>query len=329
MNFSELSIVNRPITSLIPYAHNPRKNDAAIDRMVASIKEFGFKVPILVQNDGTIVDGHLRCKGAAKLGMTELPTITCDGWTPAQVKAFRLMANKSVSWAEWDEDLLAIEVAELSDFNFDLQLTGFDDDEIRSLLSSRESTSGLIDDDQAPALPTLPVTKRGDVWLLGPHRVICGDSTASEDVQRLTSGQLIDLVFTDPPYNVAYSGRGYVNPLGPIENDDMSDEDFDGFLSRVFSVCAAAMRELACIYVAHPDSKSAPKISFERHFANHFHKAATIIWLKQTAGCNGLRDSCTSMGRNGLFDRRTQENQLLEATSAVGPSPRLGCVLEI
>src|ERR1700758_482337 len=160
-----------PIERLIPYARNPRKNDSAVDRMCASLREFGFKIPCLVRGDGEIVDGHLRLKAARKLGITEIPVILCDEWTPAQVKAFRLMVNRSVEWAAWDEELLAVELEEIKDLDFDLSQTGFDPGEIDKLL--------LLEDEEranaAPPLPEAPVSRVGDLWLLGAHRVLCGD----------------------------------------------------------------------------------------------------------------------------------------------------------
>src|SRR5450755_3591152 len=122
------------IERLVPYARNPRKNDAAVDRMAASIQEFGFKIPVLARSSGEVVDGHLRLKAARKLGMTEVPVILCDEWSPAQVRAFRLMVNRSVGWAEWDEELVGLELLELKDLDFDLDLTGFDQKEIDDLL---------------------------------------------------------------------------------------------------------------------------------------------------------------------------------------------------
>jgi ParB-like chromosome segregation protein Spo0J len=124
-----------PIDKFVPYVRNPRKNDAAVDRMCASIREFGFKVPCLVRSDGEVVDGHLRLKAARKLGITEIPVILCDEWTAAQVKAFRLMVNRSVMWADWDEELLALELQEIQESDFDLSLTGFDPGEIDGLLA--------------------------------------------------------------------------------------------------------------------------------------------------------------------------------------------------
>src|SRR5437588_12497036 len=164
------------IDRLVFYARNPRKNDAAVDRMCGSIKEFGFKIPVLARSDGEVVDGHLRLKAARKLGIAEIPVILCDEWTPAQVKAFRLMVNRSVTWADWDEELLALELQEIQESDFDLSLTGFDPGEIDGLLA--------LDDEETanatPPLPETPVSQTGDLWLLGRHRVLCGDATSAE-----------------------------------------------------------------------------------------------------------------------------------------------------
>src|SRR6476660_3164676 len=170
-----------PIERLVQYPRNPRKNDAAVDRMCASIREFVFKIPCLVRSDGEVVDGHLRLKAARKLGINEVPVILCDEWSPAQVEAFRLMVNRSVTWADWDEELLALELQELKESDFDLSFTGFDPGEIDSLLA-------LEDDERAnatPPLPESPVSRPGDLWLLGPHRVLCGDATSAEAIARL------------------------------------------------------------------------------------------------------------------------------------------------
>lgn len=136
------------VAELIPYARNPRKNDEAVDRMVASIREFGFKVPLLIRSNGDIVDGHLRLKASQKLGMTEVPVILCDDWSEAQVKAFRLLVNRSVTWAEWDEELVALELEELKDLDFDLQLTGFDPVEIDNFLvdESEEQSADAVEE---------------------------------------------------------------------------------------------------------------------------------------------------------------------------------------
>src|SRR5690242_1230645 len=162
-----------PIDRFVPYSRNPRKNDGAVDHMCASIREFGFKIPCLVRSNGEVVDGHLRLKAARKLGITEIPVILCDEWTPAQVKAFRLMVNRSVTWADWDEELLAQELQEIQELDFDLSFTGFDTHEIDSLLAldDEEKANG------APPLPESPVSALGDLWILDRHRLLCGDAT--------------------------------------------------------------------------------------------------------------------------------------------------------
>src|SRR5437660_2158604 len=143
-------IQNWPVDRLIFYARNPRKNDDAVDRMCSSIREFGFKIPVLARSDGEVVDGHLRLKAARKLGIAEVPVILCDEWTPAQVKAFRLLVNRSVAWADWDDELLALELQDLQESDFDLSLTGFNPQEIDELLLAPD------DDEKADSAPPLP-----------------------------------------------------------------------------------------------------------------------------------------------------------------------------
>jgi DNA modification methylase len=187
-----------PIDRLILYARNPRKNDAAVDRMCSSIREFGFKIPVLARSDGEVVDGHLRIKAARKLGITEVPLILCDEWTPAQVKAFRLLVNRSVTWAVWDEELLALELQELSEADFDLDLTGFNPGEIDGLLAIPDEERA----NAAPPVPENPVSRPGDLWLCGLHRVLCGDATSAEAVARLLGDRQPLLMVTDPPYGI-------------------------------------------------------------------------------------------------------------------------------
>jgi DNA modification methylase len=206
-----------PIGRFVPYIRNPRKNDAAVDRMCASIREFGFKIPCLVRSDGEVVDGHLRLKAALKLGITEIPVILCDEWTPAQVKAFRLMVNRSVTWADWDEELLALELQEIQESDFDLSLTGFDPGEIDGLLALADEEAA----NAAPPLPESPVSRVGDLWLLGPHRVLCGDATSPEAVARLLGERKPRLMVTDPPYGIEldseWRDRAGLNGCGPAE----------------------------------------------------------------------------------------------------------------
>jgi ParB-like chromosome segregation protein Spo0J len=172
------------IDKLVFYARNPRKNDAAVDRMCGSIREFGFKIPCLVRSDGEVIDGHLRLKAARKLGITEIPVILCDEWTPAQVKAFRLMVNRSATWADWDDDLLKLELMDLQTLGCDLTLTGFDTKEIDDLI-----LNDVPEEDAVPPVPATPVSRSGDLWLCGAHRVLCGDATDPEAASRLLGNQ--------------------------------------------------------------------------------------------------------------------------------------------
>src|ERR1039457_1314679 len=218
----KLQIQLWPIDRLLFYVRNPLRNDAAVDRMCASIGEFGFKIPCLVRSDGELVDGELRLKAARKLGLTEVPVILCDEWTPTQVKAFRLLVNRSATWAEWDEELLALELQELNEAGFDPSLTGFDQKEIDDLLL-------LPDDDEkenaAPPLPDNPVSRSGDLWLCGPpplqHRILCADATSPDAVAHLLGDRKPILMITDPPYGIEldseWRDRAGLNGGGPAE----------------------------------------------------------------------------------------------------------------
>jgi DNA modification methylase len=214
-------------SKFVPYSRNPRKNDDVVERMVASIKEFGFKIPILARSSGEVVDGHLRLKAAQKLGMTELPVILCDEWTETQVKAFRLMVNRSATWAEWDFEVVALELGELQSIDFDLDLTGFDTAEMDNLLFRGKDEDP---EDVAPAPPVEPVTQPGDLWVCGVHRVLCGDATSAESVTRLIGSATPALMVTDPPYGVEYdpgwrerAGLGRVRQSGTVANDHQVD----------------------------------------------------------------------------------------------------------
>lgn len=184
--------------------------------MCGSIREFGFKIPCLARSDGEVIDGHLRLKAARKLGITDIPVILCDEWTPAQVQAFRLMVNRSATWADWDDDLLAIELLDLKTSDFDLALTGFDTKEIDDLVLKDSP-----EEDAAPPLPNQPVTQLGDLWLCGSHRVLCGDATDAKVVARLLGEQKPLLMVTDPPYGIEldseWRDRAGLNGRGPAE----------------------------------------------------------------------------------------------------------------
>ena len=272
------------IEKLIPYARNARTHsDEQVAQIAASVKEFGWTNPILVDGDKGIIAGHGRLAAARKLGMTEVPVIELAHLTDTQKKALILADNKLSLNAGWDNEMLMLEIKELELEGFDLGLTGFDAEELEAL-TPVEVTDGLVDEDATPEVPAEAITKPGDVWLLGRHRLMCGDSTSIEQAEKLMGGVKADMVFTDPPYNVAYEGRGEKNKLGPIKNDNMSDESFEQFCRDIFSTYDAVMKPLACIYVCHPDSQTAPKLAFEKTFAELFKKASTLIWVKQSAG---------------------------------------------
>jgi hypothetical protein len=192
-----MQIESWPITRLIEYAKNPRRNDQAVEQMCQSIREFGFKIPVLARSSGEVVDGHLRLKAARKLGIAEVPVILCDEWSDAQVKAFRLMVNRSVTWASWDDELLASELRDIQAMGFDLALTGFAFSEIDDLLAAAQ-----VQDEPAPLPPANPAARTGDLWLLGPHRVVCGDALNADVVARLLEDRKPILMVTDPPYGI-------------------------------------------------------------------------------------------------------------------------------
>lgn len=209
MNADTLTLEHWPVSRLVPYPNNPRCNDDVVDRMCDSIREFGFRIPVLARSDGTVVDGHLRLKAALVLGIETVPVILADGLTDSQIKAFRLMVNQSVSWAQWDEALLAQELALLREAGYDTTLTGFDPSEIDRLLAELDSpgNTGMTDEDECPEPPEDATTQPGDLWVLGGHRLLCGDSGLAGDVDRLLGGAAIHLVNMDPPYNVKVEPR--------------------------------------------------------------------------------------------------------------------------
>src|SRR5437588_6644697 len=226
-NVGGLQLIYRRVEQLIPYAHNPRKNDHAIEQMCDSIREFGFTVPILATSNGDVIDGHLRLKAAQRMNLDSVPVILCDDWTRDQIRAFRLLVNRSVQWAEWDTDRLSVELAELKAVDFDLNLTGFNAGELQDLLGP---TAGAIDEDTVIEPPSVPISRRGDLWILGSHRLRCGDSTDPADVAHLIAEHRPILMVTDPPYGVDYRpewrnqafGEGN-RSTGTVQNDDRAD----------------------------------------------------------------------------------------------------------
>lgn len=221
------------VGDLQPYKNNPRKNDKAVDAVANSIKEFGFKVPIIIDKNNEIIAGHTRLKAAKKLGLKEVPCIIADDLTKEQVKAFRLADNKVSELAEWDFDLLNIELA---DIKLDMEYFGFD-------LTTEEKE--VIEDDFEIELPEEPKAKLGDIYKLGNHRLMCGDSTNPQDVEKLMGGVIADIVVTDPPYNVNISNSQGMT----IENDNMDTEEFEKFLFKAFTNLETSLKKGGAFYV--------------------------------------------------------------------------------
>ena len=189
------------IDDIRPYERNPRVNDQAVDAVAASLQEFGFRQPIVVDADGVIIVGHTRWKAAKKLGLAKVPVHVAEELTPEQAKAYRLADNQTNTLAEWDFELLPVELKDLQQADYDLSVLGFDDAELAKMLDG-DVTEGLTDPDSVPEPPDDPVTQPGDIWQLGDHRLMCGDSGKAADLDRLLDGVTIDLVNMDPPYNV-------------------------------------------------------------------------------------------------------------------------------
>ena len=221
------------INTIKPYPNNPRKlSDIAIEKVSKSIKEFGFRQPIVVDKDRIIVVGHTRYRASKKLGYKQVPITIAENLTKEQINAYRIADNRTNEEAKWDDELLKMELKELDYKDFDLKMTGFDDKQINDLLFDEKQ--GLTDDDAVPDTPEEPITKLGDIWQLGKHRLLCGDSTKEEDVNKLMDGAKADMVFTDPPYNIDYQG---IKDKRKIKNDKMDDESFVDFLTLSLLSC--------------------------------------------------------------------------------------------
>lgn len=241
--------------ALTPYARNSRTHsEEQVAQVAASIREFGFTNPVLIDADGVIVAGHGRVMAAKSLGMDKVPCIRLGHLNDAQIRAYVIADNKLAENAGWDEDMLRLEIQHLQSVDFDLSLMGFSDDDLSSLLEDEEQQQeGLTDADQVPEAQRVVISRPGDIWTMGKHRLMCGDSTSVEQVQVLMGGGMADLLLTDPPYNVAYKG-GTKDAL-TIKNDSMSDGDFRKFLQNVYRAANAVMRPGAVFYVWHADSE--------------------------------------------------------------------------
>jgi DNA modification methylase len=242
-----------PLEALIPYANNSRTHsDVQVAQIAASIREFGFTNPVLIDRDGTIVAGHGRVLAARKLGFDAVPCIRLGHLTPAQVKAYVIADNKLALNAGWDEELLKIELKGLEDEGFDLSLTGFSPEELAEMLVEF-TAEGKTDPDDVPEPKGEPVTRLGDLWLMGNHRLHCGDSCSVEAVAKLMNGDKADLWITDPPYNVGYTG-GTEDKL-EIMNDEMDNDSFRTFLRAAYTAADQNLRAGAVFYIWHADTE--------------------------------------------------------------------------
>ena len=279
-----MKIELKPVTSIKPYPNNPRINNDAVESVAASIREFGFRQPIVVDTDGVIICGHTRYKAALQLGLEKVPVHVAKDLTPEQIKAYRIADNKTAELAEWNFDLLPIEIGELQACNYDLGLLGFDEEELAKLLDPGVQ-EGLTDPDEIPAPPDEAKTKPGDIWILGEHRLMCGDSSNAEHLDRLLDGATIDLVNMDPPYNVKVEPRSnnaiaagnssFAAPKThhqkfdlerhpekskptqkklrakdrPLANDFVTDEAFDNMLQAWFNNASRVLRPGGSFYI--------------------------------------------------------------------------------
>jgi len=310
-----MQIETRPLAEIKPYDKNPRVNDAAVDAVAESIRRFGFRQPIVVDAEGVIVCGHTRWKAATKLGLTEAPVHVAIDLTPEQIRAYRIADNKTNELAEWNMELLPIELAELQDASIDWSLLGFDQDELAKLLGG-DIKEGLTDPDDVPAPPDEAITQPGDLWLLGEHRLLCGDSGSVDDLDRLLDGAPIHLCNTDPPYNVRLEPRsnnaiaaglssfgepGVTHHQGfdlhrrpsvakattkklrpkdrPLANDFVSDEQFDQLLHAWFGNIARVLLPGRAAYIWGGYANCANYPPVLKACGLYFSQA--IIWVKE------------------------------------------------
>lgn len=269
---SEMQLIS--VAQLIPYQNNARTHSKEqINKLRSSIREFGFVNPVIIDREYNVIAGHGRIAAAREEGITEVPCVFVDHLTEAQKKAYILADNRMALDAGWDEDLLRVELEALEEMGYDLGLTGFDDKELAALFHAEEAKEDDFDVEAELQKPTF--TKTGDVWTLGRHRLVCGDSTKVETFTTLMDGVKANLVITDPPYNVNYEGSA-----GKIKNDNMAGEKFYEFLLAAFKNMESVMAADASIYVFHADTEG---LNFRRAFADAgFYLSGCCIWKKQS-----------------------------------------------
>lgn len=252
-----MKIEQRPISQLIPYINNSRKHsDEQVAQIAASIKEFGWTNPILVDGNNGLIAGHGRLLAARKLGMDKIPVIELAHLSENQKKALIIADNKLALNSDWDTELLMIELSELDGDDYDLSVLGFDQDELDALLNPIEPNAGLTDEDAVPDVPDEPKTKLGDIYILGNHRLMCGDSTSIDAVEKLLQSQKADLLFTDPPYGVSYEGGHNKKKRQGIIADTLQGEDLTDLFYESLSTAITWLKDGAALYVWYASGKS-------------------------------------------------------------------------
>lgn len=275
---NELNYYLADIEELIPYARNARTHSQAqITQIAASIKEFGFLAPVVIDEDNTILCGHGRFYAAQKLGLKKIPCVKESHLTEAQKRAYIIADNKLSINAGWDDELLAVELSDLQGEGIDLSITGFDEKELADLFDDK-SKSDVEDDgyDLSAALEKAAFVQRGDIWTVGRHRLMCGDATSADDVAALMGGKRANLLLTDPPYGVSFKSSSGLT----IQNDSIKDEDFYSFLKSAFSAAVDCLEKGAAAYIFHADTEG---LNFRRAFVDAgFHLAGCCIWVKDS-----------------------------------------------
>lgn len=305
------------IEKLIPYAKNSRTHsDEQVAQIAASIKEFGFNNPVLVDKDDVIIAGHGRVMAARKCGLMEVPCIRLGHLTETQRKAYVIADNRLALNAGWDNELLTIELNELLADDFALDILGFNSDELKALLDPVTPTEGLTDEDAVPETPEEPKTKPGDIYRLGRHRLMCGDSTSIDAVEKLMDGASVDLVFTDPPYNVAFNGRSGKHDV--IKNDNLSDSDFETFITEVCNTIQVLDPKAYYIWC---------NWDFYAVLQNKLPYKACIVWAKNVFGMGqGYRHQHEFCLFNGKIDEVVKNEsdlwQIKKDTNYVHPTQK-------
>ena len=271
-----MELIKKKVSELIPYINNSRTHsEEQITQIVSSIKEFGFTNPILIDKDNSIIAGHGRLQAVKRLGLEEVPCILISGLTKTQIKALIIADNQLALNAGWDLEKLSVKIEGLEDDKFDISLLGFDDKFLNAL---KDEKKGLTEDDAVPDLKEISKSKLGDIWILGDHKLMCGDSTNPEDVTKLFKEQKADLYLTDPPYNVNYEGK--TKDKLKIKNDKQDNDAFQLFLTDAFTNAFNCMKLGASFYIWHSDSEG---LYFRLALtSSNFKLRQTLIWAKNS-----------------------------------------------